>query len=95
MTGDRIYLGGELYLSLETVALIYRVDVVWLREVVDARLIEDGVASEPVPCIAAVRLDRVAAIVRLHRVLGLDLEAIRLALEQARAAPPPPPAPGG
>jgi hypothetical protein len=81
LSADRIYVRGELYLSLEAVAVIYAVDVLWLREVVDARLLGDGVESEPVPCIAAVRLDRVAAVVRLHRVLGLDVEAIRLAME--------------
>ena len=37
----------------------------------------------PRPCIAAVRLDHVATIVRLRQVLGVDVEAIRLALENA------------
>lgn len=83
MSEDRIYLEGELYLSLETVADIYRVEVVWLREVVDAGLLGTGVHVDPRPCIAAVRLDHVATIVRLHHVLGFDVEAIRLALEHA------------
>ncbi len=80
MSHDPIYVGGELYVSLEAVAEIYRVEVVWLREIVDADLLGGGVALEPTVCIAVVRLDRVATIVRLHRTLGLDVEAIRLAL---------------
>jgi hypothetical protein len=83
VSGARIYVGGELYLSVETVAEIYRVEVVWLREALDAGLVAGGVASEPTLCIAAARLDHVATIVRLHRALGLDVEAIRLVLEGA------------
>lgn len=83
MSDDRIYVDGELFLSVETVAEIYRVEVVWLREVVDAGLLGGDVRSRPVACIAAVRMDHVATIVRLHRVLGLDVEAIRLALDSA------------
>ena len=83
MSGGRIYVEGELYLSVETVAEIYRVEVVWLREVLDAGLVAGGVASEPTLCIAAARLDHVATIVRLHSALGLDVDAIRLVLESA------------
>lgn len=83
MSTERIFVGGELYLSVETVAEVYRVEVVWLREVLDAGLLAGGVASQPTLCIAAARLDHVATIVRLHRALGLDLDAIRLLLEGA------------
>jgi len=83
VSGGRIYVEGELYLELETVAEAYGVETVWLREVVDAGLLGDDVVSDPVACIAAVRLDHVATIVRLHRVLGLDVDAIRLALDHA------------
>lgn len=83
MSTERIFVEGELYLSVETVAEVYRVEVVWLREVLDAGLLAGGVASQPTLCIAATRLDHVATIVRLHRALGLDLDAIRLLLEGA------------
>ncbi len=83
MSRDRIYVDGELYLSVETVAEIYRVEVGWLREVLDAGLFAGAIASEPALCIAAARLDHVATIVRLHRNLGLDVDAIRLVLEAA------------
>ena len=80
----RIYLGGELHLTVETVAEIYLVDVAWLREVVASGLLDDE--PQLADSIAAVHLDHVATIVRLHRVLGLDVEAIRLALEGADRA---------
>jgi len=77
---DRIYVDGELHVALESVAEMYRVEVVWLREVADAGLLGSGFRARPRPCIAAVRLDHVATLVRLRRVVGVDVEAIRLAL---------------
>lgn len=86
MSGDTFLVEGELYLRIETVARVYRVETVWLREVVDAGLLGDDVTRDPVPAIAAVRLDHVATIVRLHRTLGLDLASIADALEDAGLA---------
>lgn len=80
MTSEQIYIEGDLYLSLETVAEIYHVEVLWLREVYDFGLLGSGVDSGRVIHIQAVQLDRVAAIVRWHVGLGLDVEAISLAL---------------
>lgn len=85
MSRDRIYVEGELYLSLETVADVYQVQITWLREAYDSGLFGTGVEKGPTVCIAAVQLDRVATIVRLHETLGLDLETIHLTLESARA----------
>ena len=82
MTG-RIYVGGELYLSVETVADIYRVERVWLLRALESGLLGDGVEREPTPCIAAVRLDHVATVVRLHHILGPGLDEIRDALDDA------------
>jgi hypothetical protein len=75
---DVIRRGGETYLRLETVARIYRVEVVWLREVVASGLLDEEDVGDA-RCIAAVRLDHVATIVRMHRA-GLGLDAIRIAL---------------
>jgi hypothetical protein len=74
---------GELYLRLETVAEIYTVRVAWLHEVYAHGLLGDGKHEGASICVAAVQLDRVATIVRLHHVLGLDLDAIVLALDEA------------
>jgi len=73
---------GELYLSLEVVAELYQLRRPWLREVFDLGLLGTGVDDGPTVCIAAVQLDRVATIVRLHRVVGLDLAAIAWTLEE-------------
>jgi len=80
---ERIYVEGELYLSLEEVARVYEVKTVWLQEVCDSGLLSGRGASGGELCIAAVELDRVATIVRLHRVLGLDLEVIAATLDRA------------
>ena len=83
MTEARTWVDGELYLSIETVAEVYRVEVVWLREVIESGLLGTGAALGPAGAIAAIRMDHVATIVRMHRALGLDVDAIRLALENA------------
>lgn len=81
MRDDSLRFDGELYLRLETVAEIYTVRVAWLHEVHDAGLLSDVRHEGASICVAAVELDRVATIVRLHRVLGLEVDAIVLALD--------------
>lgn len=76
MSRESLYVEGELYLSLETLAEIYEVKTVWLQEVCDRRLIGRVVARDRCVWIAAVELDRVATIVRLHVGLGLELVEI-------------------
>jgi hypothetical protein len=84
MTAGRLYVEGELHLSLEVVAEVYAVEIAWLREVYDAGLLGAGVDSGPTVCISVLRLDRVAAIVRMHHVVGQDVETLRLVLEAGR-----------
>lgn len=79
---DPIQVDGELYLALETVAELYQVRVVLLEEAFDVGLLGRGHRSAGRLCIAAVQLDRVATIVRLHTALGLDATAIALLLER-------------
>ena len=80
MNQAKLYRDGELYLSLEVVAEVYEVEVTLLRDVYARGLLGTGVDHGRRLCIAALELDRVATIVRLHRVLGLDLDAIELRL---------------
>lgn len=79
MKGEH-YVDDELYLSLEVVAELYEVRVFWLHEVYDLGLLGEGVDADSSVCIAAFQLDRVARIVRLHRVLGFDAETIAASL---------------
>jgi hypothetical protein len=82
VSGEKLYIEGELYLSLDAVAEVYRVHVTWLREAYDVGLFGSSAGDETGACIAAVQLDRVSTIIRLHYVLGLDLEAIQLMLDE-------------
>ena len=83
MSDDKLYVEGELFLSLETVAEIYKVQVVWLQQVYERGLLGAGVDQGRTICIAAVQLDRVATIVRLHESIGLNLDLISATLEDA------------
>ncbi len=72
---------GRLYLSLEVVAELYEVKSVLLRSAYERGLLGTGIDRERTLCIAAIELDRVATIVRLHETFGLDLEAITQRLD--------------
>jgi len=76
-----IQIEGELHLTLETVAEVYAVRVVWLREVCDAGLLEARPHDQGELCIATVQLERLAQIVRMNVVLGLDLDAVEALLD--------------
>jgi len=77
---QRIEVDGEVFLELETVAEVFRVDSIVLREAYDVGLLGACVERDAHVLIAAASLDRVATIVRLRVVLGMDLDAIDLAL---------------
>lgn len=76
MSQPGVHIDGQLFLSVETVAEIYAVKRVWLREVCDSGLVSGALDRDDTVWIAAVELDRVAAIVRLRAVLGDDVQAI-------------------
>ena len=80
MKHDRIHIDGELYLTLETVAEVYQVQITWLQSIYEFGLLGTGVQSGRSTCIAAIQLDRVATIVRLREVVGNDVETISLAM---------------
>jgi hypothetical protein len=73
---QHVYIDGELYLSLELVAELYRVQPLVLRGACEHGLIAPTAPHGSGVCIAAFRLDRVATIVRLHVGLGLDLRRV-------------------
>jgi len=85
MTNERVYIDGELYLSIELVAELYSVQSVWLREVCERGLIAPTAPHGASVCVAAFQLDRIATIVRLHSSFGLDLR--RIATELADLSP--------
>lgn len=81
MSAGALWRRDEQYLRLETVAELYRVRVLWLREVADSGLLGPCERGDDGPLIAIVQLDRVAAIVRLHVHLGLDLTQLARELD--------------
>ena len=81
MTDDKHYVEGELYLSLEVLARMYQVQIVVLEKAYELGLLGSGLEEKRSVRIAAVQLDRVATIVRMHCRLGLDFETIAMAIE--------------
>lgn len=73
---NQVRIEGELYLTLETVAEVYAVELVWLREVCASGLLTPAQHKTGELCIAALELDRVARIVHLNVVLGVSLDSV-------------------
>jgi len=75
-TAHRIVIEGESYLSLETIADCYHIEVVRLREAYGLGLLGHGRDHGGTIVVATRHLDRVAEIVRLHVYHRLDLDVI-------------------
>lgn len=82
MNSHRLHLHGELYLTLETVAECYHIEISWVREVYDQGLLGEGANVRGSIAIAASMLDRFAEVQRLRRQTGLDLVAIAAMLSR-------------
>ena len=67
---------GRLYVRLEVVAELYELRVEWLDEAYRRGALGEGVQHEQRVCIAAAQLERVARLVRLHRLLEGNLDKI-------------------
>ena len=78
-------IAGELHLALVTVAEVYRVEPTWLALVYEHGLLGAGVREEATVYLPAARLDLVARVVHLHVVLGLDVDAIAVALARVES----------
>lgn len=76
MRRGTISIRGEAYLTLETVASCYEVEVEWVEEVYEHGLIGRGERVGDSTAVAAEMLDRVARILQLSRQLGINLEGI-------------------
>lgn len=81
MSSARRIVAGELYLSLATVAEIWCLEPGWLAEVHELGLLGRSLDVEAEVFVAAAEMDRLAAIVRLARVLGGNLGALELELD--------------
>jgi len=72
----RLTIRGRTYVTLETVAECYRVEVAWVREVYEYGLLGTGEPVRDTTAVAAEMLERAAVILRLHRQQGINLEGI-------------------
>ncbi len=77
---QRVEVDGEVFLEIETVAEVFHVDAIILREAYAVGLLGTCLERDTHILVAVASLDRVATVVRLRVVLGMDLEAIDLAL---------------
>lgn len=73
---------GETYLTLETAARCYSLEVSWVRQVYELGLLGEGEPSGGDIAIPAPMLDRLARVVHLARHLGVELELVSLLLEE-------------
>ncbi len=78
---DDIVIRGHRYLSVRAVAECYEVEESWVIRIYEAGLLGEGERVEEELAISIGMLDRVAAIRRLHRHLGLSLETIAVWLD--------------
>jgi len=82
MARGRFLVRGELYLSLETVADCYSIEVAWLEECAAFGLFELASLDEHTRALSGAALERVAEILRLRASSGLELPALALWLEE-------------
>ena len=73
MTREVISIRGETYVTLETVARCYQVEVTLVEEAYELGLLGRGERVGEAIAVAAVMLDHVARILRLQRQLEVDL----------------------
>lgn len=79
-TSVQIVIGGESYLTLETICECYECEMAWLRQAYDFGLLGGGVVHRDTIVLSVRILDRVADIVRLGRYQGMSFETIFVVL---------------
>jgi hypothetical protein len=76
---------GEPYVTLQDVAESFEFELSWVQEVYEFGLLGPGETVGDTIAIASRLLDRVAAIRRLNRVLGVNLAGVALVLHEPEA----------
>jgi hypothetical protein len=76
-----VYIREEAYVTLGTIAECYECSETWVREVYDVGLLGAGETLEELTWVPAQALDRVARILRLSTVHGLELDVIARLLD--------------
>jgi hypothetical protein len=81
---EYVVLRGERCVRLQVVAQWYHVEVTFLEEAAELDLLEVAEAENREVVVPEAALDRLAQLLRWHRLTGLGLEELALVL------PPPP-----
>jgi hypothetical protein len=76
-----IYIRDAEYVELTTIAQCYQCTEAWVRDVYRAGLLGAGEVRGEVTLVPIDSLERVARILRLHLIHGLDLEVIHQLLD--------------
>ena len=76
MNVERVELHGEVLVTLASAAACYRVELRWVEEVYASGLLGPGERAGAEVALTDAELDRLAAIVRWHRHLGLELDVV-------------------
>jgi hypothetical protein len=71
-----VYIRDEAYVTLSTIADCYERSETWVREVYDVGLLGTGEICDELTLVRADAMDRVARILRLSTVHGLELDVI-------------------
>jgi len=82
MSARRIFWRGETYIAVEDAASCYGIATREIELWVDEELLDPPRSIKGVRAIRASDLDRIAALIRFTRVLGLETDVIRLLLYQ-------------
>lgn len=80
MRAEHVLIRDRVYIPLPAVAECYQLEIEWLREVYEIGLLGAGERIEQETVIELAMLDRVAAVWRLNRVAGVNLEGVVLLL---------------
>lgn len=76
-----VYIREEAYVSLGTIAECYECSETWIREAYDVGLLGAGEILDELTWVPAGALDRVARILRLRTMHGLELDVIAQLLD--------------
>lgn len=76
-----VYIREEAYVALSTIADCYDCSEAWVREIYEVGLLGAGEVLDEITWVPAEGMDRVAIILRLSTVYGLDLDVITQLLD--------------
>ena len=71
----------EGFVTLESAAEVYRVEISWIHEVYARGLLGPGERHGESIAVPTSELDRLASVLRLNRHLGLELDAVAVLLD--------------